>query len=146
MAVRDRVGRASLHAVATKDAPRIVDVVHTGVALACRNALRIRVLRSFYVNAIRRARRGAKEAAYAFFQSTFVAVQYVNAAIPRLEVHRLVRIIFRHGLSKHVPKRDAKALRERAERFRYFPDDGRHARKSNKHPIRAANSDRQSDC
>src|SRR5215470_5283268 len=39
VAVRDRIRRAGFHAVAAENAPRIVDVVHRGVALARGNSV-----------------------------------------------------------------------------------------------------------
>jgi len=80
MAVRDGVGRAGLHAIAAENTARVVDVVNAGVTFAGGNTIRIRIFRGFDVNAIRRTRRRAQEAANAFFQAAFVAMQDVNAA------------------------------------------------------------------
>src|SRR5713226_2332835 len=61
VAMRDGVGRARLHTVAAENTPRVIDVVHTRVTLAGGNPIRIGVLRSFDVNAVCRASRGAKK-------------------------------------------------------------------------------------
>src|SRR5690349_6377639 len=125
--MRNRVRRARFHTIPAEDASRIIDVVYLRVPLARRNAVRIRVFRCFDVNAIRRTRRRTQKATYALLQSILIAMQHVNPAVPRLKMHRLVRIIFRHRFPEHVPKGDAKSLRERRERLTYFTDDRWHS-------------------
>src|SRR5260370_42630347 len=126
--MRDRVRRARLHAVGAENAARIIDVVHAGIALARRNPLGVSVVRGFDVDTIRGAGRRAQEAAHALLQTTFVAMQHVNAAITRLKMHRLVRIVLRYRLPEDVSEGDAESLRERAERLAKLTDDCRYAR------------------
>jgi len=52
MAVRDRVGRASLDTVAAEDTAVVIDVVDLGVALGAADAVLFRVLRGFDINAV----------------------------------------------------------------------------------------------
>src|SRR5262249_15631263 len=99
-----------LHTITAENAAGIIDVIHAGVAFARRNAIRVCIFRRFNVNAIRRARRRAKKTADALLQTVFVAVQYVDAAISWLEMHRFVLIVLRHSLSEYVPECDAEAL------------------------------------
>jgi len=124
--VSDRVGRTRFHAVAAKNTSRIIDVVNLGVALTRRYPVCFRVFRGFNVNAIRRARRGAKKTPNAFLQAAFIAVKDVNAAIARLEMHRLIRIILGDRLPEHITEGDTEPLRERRECLSNFADDGRH--------------------
>jgi len=126
MSVGDRIGRTRFHAITAKNATRIVDVVDARVALSRGDALDVGILRSLDVNTARRARGGAQKAAHAFFQSVFVAVENMNAAVPRLEMNGFFGIVFCDGLAQHVAKRDAKALYERDERFTNFFDDRCH--------------------
>src|SRR5260370_41426739 len=111
--MRDRVRRARLHAVAAEKAARIIDVVHAGVALARRNPLGVGVLRGFDVDTIRGAGRRAQEAAHTLLQTTFVAMQHVNAAITRLKMHRLAPIGLRHPLPEEVSVGYTSTFRER---------------------------------
>src|SRR5262249_29508768 len=80
------------------------------------------------VNAVRRARYRAQEAPHALLQPVFVAMQHMNAAVPRLEMHRLVRIVLRHGLPEHILEGDAESLGERAKSFRYFTNGRCHSK------------------
>src|SRR6266849_3221464 len=124
--MRDRVRRARLHAVPAENAARIIDVIHAGIALARRNPLGVGVLRGFDIDTIRGAGRRAQEAAHALLQTTLVAMRHVNAAITRLKIHRLVRIVLRHRLPEDVSEGDTESLRERAERLGNFTEDVRH--------------------
>jgi len=126
MTVRNRVGRASLHAISAKNTARVVNIVNASVTFARGNPLRIGVFRGLDVNASRRAGRRAQETADAFFQPAFIPVENVDAAVTRLEMDGFFRIIFRDGLPKHIAESHAKAFCERDERFSSFPDDGRH--------------------
>ena len=85
MSVRDRIGWARLDAVSAENAARIIDIVDFCVTLTGGDSICVGVLSRFDVNAIRRASRGAQKAANAFFQSIFIAMQNVDAAIARLE-------------------------------------------------------------
>src|SRR5882724_9578961 len=112
MPMSNRIGRASFHAITAKNAPRIVDIVDAGITLARRYAARISVLSRFNVNAVRRASRRAEETAYALLQTILVAMQNMDSAVPRLKMHRLVRIVLRHRLPEDVPESHAKALHQ----------------------------------
>src|SRR5712664_5006683 len=82
--VGDGIRRARFHAVPAENAARVVDIIDTGIALAGGNALGIRILGGFNVDAIRGTCRRAEKTANALLQTTFVAVQDVDPAIARL--------------------------------------------------------------
>ena len=126
MAVSDGVRGAGFHAITAKNAPRIIDVVHAGVALARGDPVRIRVFRGFDVNAIRGTSCRAKEAANTFFKAAFVAVQNVNPTVARLKMNRLVRIVLRDRLTKHVAEGHTEALDQRTKRLAHFSNDRCH--------------------
>src|SRR6201998_2309949 len=126
VAVSDRVGWTSFHAIATKNAARIVNIVDARVALAGRNSLRIGVFRGLDVDTSRGTRRGTEETAHAFLEAVFVAVKDVNATIPWLKMDRLFRVVFRNRLAEHVAKCHAETFDERYERFAGFFDDRWH--------------------
>src|SRR5262249_2269161 len=73
---------------------RIINVVHRCVPLSCGDAVRLGILGSFNVDAVRRARSRAKKASDTFFKPILIAMQHMNSAIPRLEMHRLLRGVF----------------------------------------------------
>ncbi len=126
MAVRDRIRRTRLYAIATKNTPRIINVVNFCITLACRDAVGIRIFRSFDVNAVCRTRRRTQKASNAFFKAIFVSLQNVDSAITRLNARRDVRIGFRRGLTKHGAQRHAEALVERDECLAHFFHYGWH--------------------
>ena len=126
MTVRDGIGRACFDAIAAKNAARIVDVVDAGVAFSGGNPLGVGVFRSLDVDASGGAGRRAQETADALFQSAFVPVENVDAAVSWLEMDGFFGIIFRDGFPQHVAEGHAKAFHERDERFAGFPDHGRH--------------------
>src|SRR5690242_5446692 len=126
MAMGDGVGRTGLHAVSAKNAPRIINVVHAGIAFACRDAPRFGIFGSFDVDASSRTSRGAEKATNAFFETIFVALQNVNAAIARLEMHRLVGVILRGALSPKIAKGNTEALGESGDRAADFFQKGSH--------------------
>jgi len=110
MTVGDCIGRTGFHAIATENAAGIIDVINAGVAFASGDAVGIDVFRGFDINTICGAGGSAQEAANALFQAAFVPVEYVDPAVARLEMHRLVRIIFRNRLAKHSAEGYAEAL------------------------------------
>ncbi len=59
-------------------------------------------------------------ASNAFLEPGFVAVQDVDAAVPRLKVHRLEGIILRDCFPKHIPESDAESLDQGGERLADF--------------------------
>jgi hypothetical protein len=126
MAVRNGVGGASLHAIAAKNTTRIVDIVDASVSFARGNPLRIGVFRGLDINTSRGAGGRAQETADTFFQSVFIAVENVDAAVTRLEMDGFFRIIFRDGLPQHIAERHTKAFDEGDKRFASFLDDGGH--------------------
>ena len=126
VAMRDRIGGASFYAVATKNASRIIDVINVRVTLACGYAVRVRILRGFNVDAIRRARGCAKKTPHALFQAIFVSMQNMDSPIPGLEMHWLVRVVLRDGLAKYIAESNAEALHQRAGGSKHILDDGWH--------------------
>ena len=113
VAVRDRVGRTSFHAIAAENAAVVVDVVDLGVALAAADAHLLRVLRGFNVNAVRRARRGAQKTRHALLHAVGVALQHVHAAVAFLEFGRRVGIVLGHRGRHHLLEGDPHALGDR---------------------------------
>ena len=110
MTVGDGISRACFDAIAAKNAARIIDVVDASVAFARGDSHRVRVFGGLDVNTTRRAGRGAQEAANALFQSAFIPVENVDAAITRLEMDGFFRIIFRDGFPQHIAEGHAKAF------------------------------------
>src|SRR6184192_796112 len=104
MALCPGVRRTRFHAVSTKNASRVINVVYGCVSLARGNPGGIRIFRCFDVNTIGRAGRSAQKASHTLLEPTLVAMQHVNSAVTRLEMHRLVRIVFRHRLPENVPE------------------------------------------
>ncbi len=122
MAVRYRVGRASLDAIATEDAAIVIDVINLGVAFGSGDPFFFCVFCGFDVDAICRARRGTEEACDALFQAIFVALQDVHAAKTLLKHRSLggagtVRIIFDDRRLKHFPQGNAHSLGDRSDVF-----------------------------
>src|SRR5437879_8417026 len=126
MAVRDRVGGAGFHAISAEDAARIIDIVDAGVAFAGGDALRFRIIRRFDVDAVRRTGGGAEKAADAFFQAVFIALQNMDAAIARLKMYGLLRVVFGGRLSPEIAKGDAEAFGQSRNRAANFLSDRRH--------------------
>src|SRR5579859_5795974 len=91
MAMRNRISRASLHAVPAKDASIVVDVIDTGVALGARNSVFRGVFRGFDVDAIRRTSSSAQKAGHTLLQPVFIALQHVHATETFLELRAFQR-------------------------------------------------------
>jgi hypothetical protein len=126
--VSDGVGGAGFDAIAAEDAARVVDVVDLGVTVGVRNAIFGGVFGGFDVNAIGGAGGGAEEAGDAFLEAVFVALEDVNAAITRLEMHGLGGIVLGGGLFEHIDESDFEALVKNHESAAEFFDDGCHAK------------------
>ena len=126
MTMRDRIGRACFDTVAAKNAAGIVNVVDASVPFPCRNTLYVSVFCGFDVDASRRAGCRTQEASNALFQSVFIPVEDVNAAVTRLEMDGFFGIIFCDGFPQHVAEGHTKAFYERDKGFASFPDDRRH--------------------
>lgn len=122
VAMRNRIRWARLYAITAKNAARIINVVYRRVPLSCGDAVRVRILSSFNVNAIRRAGGRAKEASHALFQAIFVAMQYMDSAIARLEMHRLVWVVFRDRFTEDILEGHAEAFDHRRECREHFAD------------------------
>ena len=120
MAVGDGVGRACFHAIAAKDASRIINIVNLRIALAGRHASCFGVFRSFNVNAICRTGGGAEKTADAFFKSILVALENVYSTITWLNARRHIRIGYRRGLAEHRPQSHAEPFVEGKECFSDF--------------------------
>jgi hypothetical protein len=127
VSVSDGVCGAGFDAIAAENAAGVVDVVDLGVTVGVGDAVVGGVLGGFDVNALRGAGGGAEEASDALFESVFVALQNVDAAIARLEMHRLVGIVLRGGLPPHGDEGDFEALIENFEGAEEVADDGCHA-------------------
>src|SRR5271155_4775087 len=80
MPMRNRISRASLHTVSTKNTPVVIDVVDFGVALGAAYAVFGGVVGGFDVDAVGRAVGGAEETGYALFQAVFIALEDVSSA------------------------------------------------------------------
>ena len=120
--MRDRVGRASLHAVAAEDTPVVVDVVDLGVALGRADARLLGVVRRLYIDAVGRTRRRAQKAGHTLLQPSLVALQLVLAAESLLKLrsaHRplAVGIVLHLGRLKDLPQSDAHSLGNRSGIF-----------------------------
>src|SRR5882724_6762260 len=126
MTVRDGIRRTRLHTISAEDAARVVDVINARVALARGNTIDICILGGFNVDAIRRTCSGAEKTAHALLQSIFVAVQDVDPAVARLEVHWFVRVVFRDCLAKNITESHAETLHQRPSSFYHFAYDGWH--------------------
>src|SRR6202521_6312627 len=122
MAMRDRIGRTSLHTIPTKYTSIIVDVVDAGVAFSARNPFLRSVLRGLYVDAIRGASGSAEEAGYTFFQSAFIPLQDVHAAKALLKFCAFQRagtvgIVLDDGRLKHLLQGDGRSLGDGSDVF-----------------------------
>ena len=115
MTMGDSVRRAGLDTIAAKDAAVVVDVIDLGVALGSANAIGLRVVGRFDVNAIRGAGGRAQEAGHALFQAVLVALQDVHAAKALLEHSSPVRtrpvgIVLHLRRLEHLAEGDAHAF------------------------------------
>ena len=126
VSVSDGVGGAGFDAIAAENAAGIVDVVDLGVAVGVGDAIFGGVFGGFDVNAVGGAGSGAEEAGDALLETVFVALQDVDAAVARLEVHGLVRIVLRGGLLEHGDEGDFEAFVENFEGAEEFCDHGCH--------------------
>ena len=121
--VRDCISRTSLDAIAAKNASRIINVIDLGIAIACRNAIRVSVFRRFNVNTICWAGGGAEEATHAFFKAIFIALQHVDSAITWLNTRRDVWIRLRRRLTEHRAQSHAEPLIQGYKCFTDFLHD-----------------------
>ena len=126
MTVRNGIGGTRFDAIAAKNTARIIDIVDASVAFAGGNSLHIRVFRGLDVYTARRAGCRTQEAANALFQSVFITVENVDAAVTWLEMDGFFGIILRDGFPQHIAEGHAKAFYQREKSFASFPDDGRH--------------------
>ena len=126
MAVGDGVGGTSLHAVSAKNASRVVDVIDLSIPFTSRNTLRIGIFGCFNVYAIGGTRSSAQKTSYAFLEAVFVALQYVNSPIARLDARRDVGKALSGRLAKHGAQGDAETLVQGEKCFADFSNDGWH--------------------
>jgi len=110
VAVSDSVAGAGFHAVATEDAPVVINVVDLCVSLRRADALFASILSRLDVNAIRGASRRTEKAGDAFFEAVFVAPQNMEAAVAAFKMNRFVRVILRHRGVEHGLKGDGEAF------------------------------------
>lgn len=111
MTVRDRVRGAGFDAVSAKNAARIIDIVDGGIAFGSGDAIGFGIFGGLDIDAAGGTGCRTKKAGDALLEPILVSLQNVDAAIARLKMHGLVRIIFRRRLSPKIAKGDAKALR-----------------------------------
>ena len=121
----NRVGRASLHAIPTKDTSIVVDVINLGVALRAAHTVGLGVLGCLDVDAVRRAGRRAQKTGHAFLQPVFVALQHVHSAVTFFEAcapqrPRTIRIVLDLRRLKHLHEGDAHPLRDRLDVFQHW--------------------------
>lgn len=128
VSVSDGVCGAGFDAIAAENAAGIVDVVDLGITVGVGDAIFSGVFGGFDVNALRGTSGGAEEAGDAFFESVFVALKDVDAAIARLKMYGLGGIVLRSGLFPHGNESDFEALVENFEGAEEFRDDGCHMR------------------
>src|SRR6266851_534316 len=115
MPMRDRVSRASFHAVPAENTSIVIYVVDAGVALGAADAILGSIIGGFNIDAVGRAGRGAKEASHTLLQSIFVALEDVGAAKAGFDARPAKRtfaigIVFDDGRLEHLHEGDAHAL------------------------------------
>ena len=120
VAVGDGVRGTGFHAVAAKNAARIIYVVNLGITFAGGNSIGVGILSCFYINAIRGARCRAQKAAHTLLKTVFIALQNVNPAIAWLHTRGYVRKILGRRFAEHGLQRHAEAFKERYECFADF--------------------------
>lgn len=120
VAMGDGVRGTGFHAVAAKNAARIIDVVNLGITFAGGNSIGVGILSCFYINAIRGARCRAQKAAHALLKTVFIALQNVNPTIAWLHTRGYVRKILGRRFAEHGLQRYAEAFKERYECFADF--------------------------
>src|SRR6516165_12114894 len=118
----DRIRRAGLNAISTKDAAVVIDVVHLGVALGTTDPIGFSILSGFNVNAVRWTRRRAQEACHTLLQAVLVALEHVHAAKALLKHGSAVRpgpvgIVLNLRWLEHLPEGDAHAFGDRSDVF-----------------------------
>src|SRR5208337_588060 len=122
MAVRNRIRRTSLYAIAAKYASIVVDVVDMSVAFGARNPFLGGVFRGFYVDAIGGAGGGTEETGHTLFQSVFVTLQHMHAAKAFLKLRAFqgagpVGIVLDDGGLKHLLEGDGHPLSDGSDVF-----------------------------
>ena len=122
MPMRNRVSRASLHAIPTKNTPVVIDVVDAGVAFCATHTILRGVVGGFDVDAVRRTIRRAEKTCDAFFQAVLVTLQHVRAAEAGFNARAPQRafaigIIFDGRWLKHLHEGDAHALGDGGDVF-----------------------------
>lgn len=120
MAVGNGIGGASLDAITTENATRIIDIIDAREPFSRRNALRLRILGRLNVNTICGTGCGAEKTTHAFFEAVFITLQNVNTAVARLDTRWDFGECLRRSLAEHCPQGDPKALIERKKRFADF--------------------------
>jgi hypothetical protein len=115
MPVRDRVSRASFHAIPAEDTSIVIYVVDPGVTLGAADPVLGGVIGGFNVDAVGWARRGAKEAGHTLLQPILVALKHVGAAKAGFDASPAKRplavgIVLDGGGLEHLHKGDAHPL------------------------------------
>src|SRR5438094_4705175 len=86
VAMRDRIGRTSFHAITAKNAAVVVNVINLGVPLSATHPLLRRVLVRLNINAICRTVCSAQKTSDAFLQAVLISLQNMHAAVPLLDL------------------------------------------------------------
>src|SRR5579863_1790151 len=115
MSVGDGVRRACFHAISTKDAAVVVDVVDLGISLRRRDALLFSVLSRLDENAVGWAGRRAQKAGHALLKAILIPLKDMPAteALFKLRpAHRplAVGIVLNLRGLQHLPEGDAHPL------------------------------------
>src|SRR4029077_4731334 len=120
--VRNRIGRASFHAISAEDAPVVVDVVDLRISFGAAYPVGLGVLRRLDIDAVRRAGGGAQETCHALLQPVLVALQHVHPTKTFLEARAFqrpgtVRVVLDLGRLKHLHEGDAHTFGNRRDIF-----------------------------
>src|SRR3982074_3383332 len=115
MPMCDRISRASFHAIPAEDTSIVIYVVDPGVPLGAADPGLGSVVGGFNVDAVGRARRGAKEGRHPLLQPIFVALKHVGAAESGFDARPAKRtlavgIVLDGGGLEHLHEGDAHSL------------------------------------
>lgn len=125
MSMRNRVSWACLYAVATEDAPVVVDVVDASISFGTGNAMLCCILSRFDVDAIGRTSRRTQKTSNALLEAVLVTLQHMHTAIALLKFCAFQRpwtiwiVLYNRGL-EHLLKSDAHALGDGRDIFNHW--------------------------
>src|SRR5258708_33824717 len=115
MPMRDCVIRASFYTIPAENTSIVIYVVDAGVTLSAADPVLGCVIRGFNVDAVGRARSGAKEAGHTLLQSIFVALEHVGPTETGLDARPAKRtlaigVVLDGGGLEHLHEGDAHAF------------------------------------